>query len=45
MSGNPAPRRLTECYIRTLGFTDRPYTVRDTAVTGLLVQINQKSKL
>lgn len=44
MSGNPQPRRLTEGYIRTLGYLDRPYTVRDTAVTGLLVQINQKSK-
>lgn len=44
MSGNPKPRRLTEGYIRTLGYLDRPYTVRDTVVTGLLVQINQKSK-
>jgi len=44
MSVNPQPRRLTEGFIRTLGYLDRPYTVRDTAVTGLLVQINQKSK-
>lgn len=44
MTGNPQPRRLTEGYIRTLGHLERPYTVRDTAVTGLLVQVNQKSK-
>jgi Site-specific recombinase XerD len=44
MSNNPAPRRLTEGYIRSLRYEGRPYTVRDTSVTGLLVQVNQGSK-
>lgn len=44
MQGNPQPRRLTEGYIRSLDYNGRPFTVRDTAVTGLLVQINQRSK-
>lgn len=44
MTINLQPRRLTEGYIRTLGYLERPYTMCDTAVTGLLVQINQKSK-
>lgn len=44
MTGNPQPRPITEGFIRTLGYLERPYTVRDTAVTGLLVQVNQKGK-
>lgn len=40
----PAPRRLTESYIRDLAHRDAVYAVRDTAVTGLFVEVNKRSK-
>lgn len=42
--GTHTPRRLTEAYIRSLTYTTRVFAVRDTAVKGLLVDINKFSK-
>lgn len=39
-----APRRLTEGYIKSLTYNSRAFAVRDTAVKGLLVDINKLSK-
>ncbi|HSM42980.1 MAG TPA: Arm DNA-binding domain-containing protein [Afifellaceae bacterium] len=40
----PAPRKLTETYIRSLRYEGRPYLVRDTHTTGLMIAVNKKSK-
>lgn len=40
----PAPRKLTESFIKTLAYSDRAYAVRDTAVTGLFVDVNKRCK-
>ena len=39
-----SPRKLTETYINRLPFEGRPYAVRDTHTTGLMVAINKTSK-
>jgi integrase len=39
-----APRRLTEGYIKGLTYKTRAFAVRDTAVRGLLVDVNKLSK-
>lgn len=38
------PRKLTEAYIRSLTYKDRAFAVRDTAVTGLLLDVNKTCK-
>jgi hypothetical protein len=38
------PRKLTEAYVATLEPRSRPYLVRDTAVTGLLIAVNKTCK-
>ena len=40
----PGPRKLTETFISKLSFDGKPYTVRDTHTTGLMVAINKTSK-
>lgn len=40
----PSPRKLTETYISRLPFEDKPYAVRDTHTTGLMVSVNKASK-
>lgn len=40
---SPAPRRLTEGFIKSLPL-GTPVAVRDTKVTGLMVTVNKKSK-
>lgn len=40
----PAPRRLTEGYIRGLSCNGSPDFVRDTAARGFLVDVNKRSK-
>ena len=40
----PAPRKLTETYIRSLKYEGKPYLVRDTHTTGLMIAVNKKSK-
>ena len=39
-----SPRKLTETYINRLPFEGRPYAVRDTHTTGLMVAVNKNSK-
>ncbi len=39
-----APRRLTEGFIKSLTYKTRAFAVRDTAVRGLLVDVNKLSK-
>ena len=38
------PTKLTEALVRSLEPSDKPYTVRDTAVKGLMLAVNKKSK-
>ncbi|WP_422369426.1 tyrosine-type recombinase/integrase [Pelagibius sp.] len=38
------PTKLTEALVRSLEPTDKPYTVRDTAVKGLMLAVNKRSK-
>ena len=38
------PTKLTEALVRSLEPADKPYTVRDTAVKGLMLAVNKKSK-
>jgi integrase len=40
----PAPRRLTESYIKSLPHRDQVYAVRDTAVTGLMIEVYKTCK-
>jgi integrase len=39
------PRNLTEAFCRGLRYVDGPYQVRDTRVKGLMVAVNQGSKV
>ena len=43
MPSNP-PRKLTESFIKKLGFQDKSSVVRDTHTTGLMVAVNRHSK-
>lgn len=40
----PGPRKLTETYIKGLKFEGKPYVVRDTHTTGLILAVNRGSK-
>ncbi len=40
----PSPTRLTARFIKGLIYKDRPYVVRDTHTTGLMVAVNKNSK-
>lgn len=44
MATQNAPRRLTEGFIKSLTYKTRAFAVRDTAVRGLLVDVNKLSK-
>jgi len=44
MATTHSPRRLTEGYINSLTYRTRAFAVRDTAVRGLLVDVNKLSK-
>lgn len=44
MTSAHSPRRLTEGYINSLSYKTRAFAVRDTAVRGLLVDVNKLSK-
>jgi hypothetical protein len=44
MTRTHSPRRLTEGYVKSLSYKTRAFAVRDTAVKGLLVDINKLSK-
>jgi integrase len=44
MTRTHSPRRLTEGYIKSLSYKTRAFAVRDTAVKGLLVDVNKLSK-
>lgn len=37
------PTKLTEALVRSLEPADKPYTVRDTAVKGLMLAVNKKA--
>ncbi len=43
MSRSP-PRKLTESYVKGLGYDGTVYAVRDTAVTGLFVEVHKTCK-
>lgn len=40
----PEPTKLTEAYVSRLPFDGKPYTVRDTHTSGLMVAVNKSSK-
>ena len=39
-----APTRLTEAYVQKVQYNDKPETIRDTKVTGLMLVVNKLSK-
>jgi hypothetical protein len=38
------PTKLSEAFVRNLTFKDKPFSVRDTVVKGLMITVNRNTK-